>query len=129
MQNGWGTNSTIGMAKMDCNKEYVQEMLEFAKSLKGRELTPVEEKIWQEGIESKDDWHYFMVFGIQADTQKYINKTIRLLEECEDIGDEVICENRLEFTVEEMGIEFPEGSLMRKHWDDYKEWKRKKDGV
>jgi uncharacterized protein (DUF2237 family) len=58
--------------KVECNKLYVKEMLDFAKTLKGRELTPVEEEIHKEGLKKGDRWFYFAVFGIQPETQIYI---------------------------------------------------------
>ncbi len=102
---------------------YTLEMLEFAKTIKGRERTESEKKIAQEAIELQDDWHYFMVFGMQPDTQAYIDKTIMLLEKCNNLADQVICNCRLDATVEDLGIQFPSGSGMEKHWQNYQEWK------
>ena len=110
-----------------CNKAYVEEMLNFARTLKGRELNKTEARIRQEGIDSNDEWHYFMVFGIQPDTQNYIDYTIQLLEKCESIGEELTAESRLNFSVEDLGVKYPKASLMEKNWLEFEEWKTKKD--
>jgi len=73
--------------------------LAYAKSLKGRERTETEKKFARE---HPDPWDYFYVFGSQEDTQVHIDKTIRLIEECDHLGKMVICELRLKWSTEEL---------------------------
>ena len=109
------------------DKAYTQEMLTFARSIKGRDLTVDEAKVRQEAIAKGDDWLYFTVFGIQPDTQRYIDKTIELLEKCSTLPDQVVCNCRMDFTIQDLGISYPAGSSMEKHLQAYNEWKARKD--
>jgi hypothetical protein len=111
---------------MKAEPAYVAEMLEFAKTLRGRELKEVEKRI---ASESSDPWDYFMMFGIQPETQRYIDYTIKLLEKCEDLGQQCTCESRLDFSVEELGLEYPDGSMMKTYWEFYAKWKAEKDAA
>lgn len=57
--------------------EWRERALRFARTLKGRPRTQDEQE-WSD--QTNDPWEYFRVFGIQPETQKYIDKTVELLE-------------------------------------------------
>lgn len=80
---------------------WIPRAIKFAKSLEGRELTAVEQRVLDEAT---DPWDYFMVFGIQPETQQYLNKTIQLLEKADpnDIADTLTLKIRLDWSVRDI---------------------------
>jgi hypothetical protein len=79
--------------------EWKERALKYAHSLKGRENTEVE----QEFLDTHPDrWDFFYVFGIDETRQGYINYTIQLIEECENLADQIICELRLDWSSEKL---------------------------
>lgn len=76
--------------------------LKFAKSLRGRERTPTEKKFREN---HPDYWDYFRVFGIQEETQAYIDETIRQIENLEpdNYADQLVVELRLGWSAEKLG--------------------------
>lgn len=68
-----------------------------ARTLKGRPHTPAELEFLKT---CEDHWDYFSAFGIQPETQSYIDVTIRLLEtKCVTLADQCVCSIRLKWTI------------------------------
>ena len=84
--------------------EWKERALKYARSLKGRENTEVE----QEFLDTHPDrWDFFYVFGADETRQGYINYTIQLIEKCDNLADQIICELRLYWSSERLkGIPF-----------------------
>lgn len=72
--------------------------LAYAKSLRGRPLDEDEQDFRDKYPDPAD---YFRVFGMQPETQKYIDETIRQLEDLqpEDKGLQLVAEIRLKWSV------------------------------
>ena len=76
--------------------------LQRAKSLEGRPLTPYESEVADRETDNGVD--YFMAFGIQPETQKYIDYTIQVLEEENEkyMGQLVTTKVRLEWSCKDV---------------------------
>lgn len=80
------------------------ELIRLAKTLKGRDRTPTEKQVAEESkAAGGDKWDYFMVFGIQPETQAYIDETIRQLENAHDYGTLATAHVRLGFSFDDLG--------------------------
>jgi hypothetical protein len=88
--------------RIQYNKEWQDRALAFARTLKGRPHTEDEQEFIEET--DYDPWDYFRVFGIQPETQAYVDKTIQMLEELDpnDLADAVVIEIRLKWSAEEI---------------------------
>jgi hypothetical protein len=84
--------------------EWKERAINYAHTLKGRENTEEEQKYLDT---HPDPWDFLFVFGTDETRQGYINATIRLIEECDNLGDQIICELRLDWSSERLkGIPF-----------------------
>jgi hypothetical protein len=79
--------------------EWKIRALNYARSLKGREDTKTEIEF---RATHPDPWDFFYVFGADETRQRYINYTIQLIGECDNIPDQVICELRLKWSTERL---------------------------
>ena len=79
--------------------EWKPKALKFAKSLKGRDNTPAEAEFLSK---HPDHWDFFYVFGSDETRQGYINATIKQIESCDDIPNQIICELRLKWSAERL---------------------------
>lgn len=92
------------MSRYSCIRntdQWKDRALVRARSLQGRDHTPDEKAfIEQSKIEDGDEWRweYFRVFGVQPETQAYIDATIQQLEKCSDLAQRATCEIRLEWS-------------------------------
>jgi len=84
--------------------EWKERALNYAYTLKGRENTEIE----QEFLDTHPDpWDFFYVFGADEERQGYINATIRQIQKCNNLGDQIICQLRLKWSSERIkGIPF-----------------------
>lgn len=81
-----------------------ERAINYAHTLKGRENTRVEQEFMDT---HPDPWDFFYVFGADETRQGYINATVRIIEKCDDIPDQIICELRLKWSSERLkGIPF-----------------------
>jgi hypothetical protein len=79
--------------------EWKIRALKFAHNLKGREDTRVEKEF---RAKHPDPWDFVRVFDIDESRQRYINYTIQLIEKCDNLGDQIICELRLEWSAKKL---------------------------
>lgn len=82
-----------------------ERALRFARSLSGRDRTAVEKKFAEE---HPDRWDYFYVFGMQEETQHYVEETIRQIGELSDTG-----ENLTDFLVPAIRLEWSAIAILR----------------
>jgi hypothetical protein len=76
-----------------------ERALNYAHTLKGRENTDEEQNF----IEAyPDPWDFFYVFGSDETRQGYINATIRQIQKCDNLGDQIVCQLRLKWTSERL---------------------------
>lgn len=99
------------------SSERLQSGLVQAKAIKGRALTAGEQAVMDKAKAENDIWIYFMSFGIQPETQSYIDHTIKLIEECDEFVDEVVALIRLDFSMNKLGLTYPEGILSERNED------------
>jgi len=78
-------------------QDWKKRALPFARSLQGRPHTPDEQEI----IDKRGRDGYFRVFGIQPETQGYINETINQIDGLapDDWENQLIAEIRLDWSV------------------------------
>lgn len=83
------------------NSQWRDRALRFARSLHGREYTPTEQGVY----ERQGPDGLFRTFGLQPETQGYIDTTIHFIEcmDMEDYGMQLVYEVRLKWSAEELG--------------------------